>query len=295
MSKLHVSQTFYSFQGEGSRTGNLAVWLRLFGCNLRCPGFSQPDPADPKTYIKPISFDPKSIKVLDDFPVLEYGCDTLYAIDPRFKHLKRSMEILNVWDEIKGLLPNGKWEHPVTKNKIDLCITGGEPLLQQKALNELLKNIAIFHLDSSLNAIKPYVQFETNGTQVLSDEFSETIYFYYTKVQFNVSLKLKNVSGEDYDWDHNVIRSLMAACGKVDLKIVLNSSDKAWDELMYKTESLFSKLGSLPQIYIMPVGSTREQQTNEKELEIITKRALDAGFHISGRLHAVLLGNDVNV
>ena len=90
---LKVSQTFSSFQGEGSRTGNLAVWLRLYGCNLRCRGFSQPDPTNPLTYINPLTIEPKDIKTLDEFPIVKYGCDTLYAIDPRFKHLRRIMEV----------------------------------------------------------------------------------------------------------------------------------------------------------------------------------------------------------
>lgn len=36
MVKLPVSEIFYSIEGEGSRTGLPAVFIRLFGCNLRC-------------------------------------------------------------------------------------------------------------------------------------------------------------------------------------------------------------------------------------------------------------------
>ena len=73
---LKVSQTFSSFQGEGSRTGNLAVWLRLFGCNLRCRGFSQPDPTNPITYINPLTIDPKDIKTLDEFLSVKYDSNS---------------------------------------------------------------------------------------------------------------------------------------------------------------------------------------------------------------------------
>lgn len=36
MDSLHVSETFYSIQGEGQTTGTPAVFLRLSGCNLLC-------------------------------------------------------------------------------------------------------------------------------------------------------------------------------------------------------------------------------------------------------------------
>ena len=34
---LKVNEIFYSLQGEGFFTGTPAVFLRLSGCNLKCP------------------------------------------------------------------------------------------------------------------------------------------------------------------------------------------------------------------------------------------------------------------
>lgn len=35
--QLRVNEIFYSLQGEGAHTGTPAVFLRLSGCNLKCP------------------------------------------------------------------------------------------------------------------------------------------------------------------------------------------------------------------------------------------------------------------
>ena len=39
MSKIKVSELFYSIQGEGRYMGVPSVFLRTFGCNFKCPSF----------------------------------------------------------------------------------------------------------------------------------------------------------------------------------------------------------------------------------------------------------------
>ena len=34
---LNVNEIFYSIQGEGANTGTATTFVRLSGCNLRCP------------------------------------------------------------------------------------------------------------------------------------------------------------------------------------------------------------------------------------------------------------------
>ena len=135
---------FRSIQGEGDMTGHLAIWVRFAGCNYRCGGFYQKEPTNPITWIKPLDINPKDIKDLHDLPVIPYGCDSLYAIDPKFKHLWTTYDTAkDVGADINKLLYNGKWCHPVTKNRIDLCFTGGEPMLHQQHMIDIMQAVDV--------------------------------------------------------------------------------------------------------------------------------------------------------
>ena len=285
-----------TFQGEGNRAGVQTIFLRLFGCSLKCPGFFQPNPTDKSTYHSPINIDPSSIKTLKDMPVVEYGCDTLYAIDPRFKHLREGMEVDAAVIEILSRLPNEKFVHPKTGNHIDLCITGGEPLLQQKALGEFLMS-----LDDSIGLRDlpyeyPLIQIETNGTTELTTDFKDILFATPFKIQFNVSPKLFNVAGEKDAWNYEAIANY-SYYGDVILKIVMNNREESWYELDGHIEKLKENLYpyNLPSTYIMPVGSSYAQQSDYKVTSQIVRRALKEGYHISGRLQSTYLGNAVDV
>lgn len=295
--KIRLAQTpFLSVQGEGVRTGKLTIFVRFFGCNLRCAGFFQDHPTKPETYIKPITVDPKTFKTLDDFPVVKYGCDTLYAIDPQYKHLAidyaNASELL---EHIESLLPKSdgvpSWFNRATGNSYDICFTGGEPLLHQKAINQVL--LEIDKREPICKSVPASVQFETNGTQVLSDELRETLLM-FNKVTFNVSPKLFNVTGEGSGaadgWNTTAIKSLQSPYHTTYLKVVLNDKIEAFDELDAKVKEMSTHTDI--QVYVMPVGSTFEQQTDYDTINKISLMALNRGYHISGRLHCNLFGND---
>lgn len=285
---------FLSIQGEGNRTGVLTLFIRLFGCNLECGGFKQKHPTDPSTWILPqfTSKEFKEVQKLNDLPVFEYGCDSGYSWSHIYKHLAKDYTDEELNDFIKSLVPY--WLSANTSNQIDLCFTGGEPMLQQKNIIDFLDySFGNFSFDDVDNYPQT-IQIETNGTVPLKQNFSDWINEDRNKsiINWNISPKLYNVSGEECAWYPEIINSYfsISECGHI--KFVINNSDLAWKELDDKVKEL-RDMNVYSPIYVMPVGSTKEQQTDTTELEQIAVRAIESGYHISGRLQSVLFNNSI--
>ena len=291
MSKIRVSEIFRSIQGEGDMTGRLSIWIRFFGCNLKCPGFYQADPTDPSTF-KKTKVDWKTIQKMADLPVFEYGCDSEYSWHPNYKKLvteyPSAKELVAELDQFlyDTCSEQGRsWHHPITQNSIDLCFTGGEPMLQQKAIVEIMNEI---------NVEDKYVQvqIETNGTKKVDKVLKDYVFNHgRSNLHFNISPKLYHVSGEkdavNYD---NIYDYQQLANDSGILKFVINNDDRAWQELNRHVMMLRAHEVMLP-IYVMPCGATKEQQENSSVVADIAKRAIDNGYHVSGRVHAIIFGN----
>jgi len=145
--KIKYTETFRSFQGEGHNTGKNTLFLRLFQCNLECRGFGQENPADPTSY-HPVGndYDLIDIKVLEDLPVFQYGCDSAYSVSRKYEHLVHNGTASEICDRLEDLLrneynPDGKFLNPKTGEYTHFCITGGEPMLRpnQKAIIAIME------------------------------------------------------------------------------------------------------------------------------------------------------------
>lgn len=293
--RVRYSEIFYSFQGEAELAGTPAVWLRLFGCNLECNGFGQDNPADPSTYELPYKeFDLIDIEQLEDLPVFSKGCDSSYSWSTKYKHLAHDIGISELADKLLSELPYGKFVHPVTHQPQMLAITGGEPMMQQNKIKALVNEFAI------RGNVPPLVTIETNATKPLKSELRDYLTHYYSKFEdtrwhWAMSPKLFHTSGEENAINLEVIFDYLDVPGTTSiLKFVCNGTQASWDELDEAVDDIMfwcerSKTKS-PDIWVMPVGATKEQQ------ESVQKIAIDAmrkGYKVATRNHSYVFGNAI--
>ena len=174
--KTHrYSEIFYSFQGEAEMAGKPTVWLRFFGCNLECNGFGQAEPTKPETHILPYKdFDVSSVERLEDLPVWNYGCDSSYSWSAKYKRLVHDETTEEIVDRLTNLMksvdnPDGEFIHPVTNQDTQLAFTGGEPMLNQPAMIDIVREF--------IRRGNPprTITVETNATKLLSADLKTFI------------------------------------------------------------------------------------------------------------------------
>lgn len=223
-----------TIQGEGKTAGTEVMFVRTSGCNLAC-----------------------------------IWCDSAYTwnwIGTKFAHPekydpKKETHLLTI-DEIFSRLQ----EFPNIKRVV---ISGGEPLLQQIRLTQLLK---------VLKSHQYWVEVETNGTIVPTGEFLQLI------DQINCSPKLVN-SGPDNPLSKREVRDALvklAACDKTTFKFVVAS-----EQDIHEIICLVSRY-NLKQVYLMPEGRTTEEQL-ARQLQV-RQIAEEFGFTFSPRLQVLQFG-----
>lgn len=277
MSKLKVSELFYSIQGEGRYMGVPSVFLRTFGCNFTCSGFGMPSGVASE---ERLNVNPEFYSEYKALPLVHTGCDSYASWDPRFRHLSPVIECAQLAKDIVDLLPQKKWQDE------HLVITGGEPLLGwQRSYPDLLSQKEFDNLQE--------LTFETNGTQPLTDDFFKYLNEWtfakghYDQLTFSVSPKL-SVSGEK--WEEAIkpqVVSQYSAVGFTYLKfVVANKDDVAEAE---QAVSEYRDAGFNGPVYIMPCGGTEElYHLNNRQ---VAEFAMKKGWRYSDRLQIPLFKN----
>jgi organic radical activating enzyme len=302
------SEIFYSFQGEGRWTGMPTAWIRFFLCNLQCDGFGQKDPTDPSTYVLPYKdFDVSTVKQIEDLPVWEYGCDSSYTWAKQYRHLAHNEPAKVICENICAEIahpsnPNGLFQHPLTQQETHMAFTGGEPMLNQDAIVDIM---TCFYEWCN---VPRFVTVETNGTKPLKDPLFDLITSFYTSDEFgglvddergapewfwSCSPKLWSTAGEK---PKKAIKpEYLARYNEVSphgqLKYVVNGTQQSWDEVEEHTQA-FRDVGIEWPVYIMPVGATMEEQSEDVIPEIAVE-AMKRGYYFSGRLHCYVFGNQI--
>lgn len=278
MTKIKVSELFYSLQGEGMYVGVPSIFLRVFGCNFTCSGFGMPRG---ELSNERFSVDHRKYSDYKSLPLVNTGCDSYASWDPRFKHLSPFMEVGAIVDEIKKLLPEGKF----SRDK-HLIITGGEPLLGwQKTYPDLMDEITNRHMDLK------HVTFETNGTQFLSDGLYDWLYHNSTWIRFTFSVSAKlPCSGEK--WEEAIRPDVVKQYttiphNKTYLKFVVATKQDLDDAIVAVNE--YKDYGVHVPVYLMPVGGTNEiYELNERNVADFCR---DNGFRFSPRIQVPLYKN----
>ena len=293
---ITYSEIFHSFQGEGYYTGTSTAWIRLFKCNLQCDGFGQKDPTNKSTYMLPrktFEITP-DIKSMVDLPVFEYGCDSSYSWFAKFNKLSKQDHAEVVCSKISRTLedisnPEGLFKHPVSNQHTHMAFTGGEPMVSQQSILDILMEF------DKIGNSPQYVTIETNGTQLFRPnvKLDQYIANHQHNWFWSVSPKLFNTSGEI---NKKAIKPLVVQQYKNisdhgQLKFVVNNNENCWEELQ-RIVHLFQSYDIDWPIYVMPVGATKEQQQNAEIQDIINK-AIKNGYHVSPRSHCYVYGNKI--
>ena len=295
MSKIKVAELFYSLQGEGQYLGTPSVFLRVFGCNFQCQGFSMPRGTLSE---ERMAIDPSKYEKYDDLPLVHTGCDSYASWDVRFKHLSPMRSISNIVDKMEEILPDGKFgpdKH--------LIITGGEPLLGWQR-----NYIDLFEEIKSRGMNLTNVTFETNGTQPLKEElktyFAENIHL---DITFSVSSKLPS-SGEtwedaikpdvvyDYWFNGNLTYFKWVISNEDDYNDVVRASNQYYSYFKERQSELIvidnddSDLPFPPvPIYLMSAGGTAENYDSTHRW--VAEMAMKNGWRYTPRLQVELWKN----
>jgi len=280
MTKIKISELFYSIQGEGRYMGVPSIFLRTYGCNFTCGGFGMPKGELSNEREK---INPEDYTEYDSLPLVTTGCDAYASWDPRFKHLSPSRDIDTIVSDIMELLPHKEWreEH--------LVITGGEPLLGwQRAYPELLNH-------PKMHGLKE-ITFETNGTQKLHPEFAdyleewswpEVYPGFEREITFSVSPKLTCSGHTTEEAIKPEIVASYQKLGHVYLKFVIATDDDA-KEALEMTER-YRDAGFNGHVYFMPVGGV--ESVYHLNNRTVADLAMSNGVRYSDRLHLPLFGN----
>jgi 7-carboxy-7-deazaguanine synthase len=245
---LEVNEIFGpTIQGEGKRIGNPSVFVRFGKCNMRCVGFE-------------VEYEtPSGIK--------KFSCDSYHAVDSAFsKEWDRYKISEDLIKKVNDILPN---------YKVDIVLTGGEPLLYWK--NEQFQKFMKYYIDKGF-----HITIETNGS--INIQLKED---WQKKILFSISVKLSN-SSEPLSKRVNIknLTNIINFVNESYLKFVVDN--KFLEK--YKNE-IRNIINNIPKVdvYLMPLGDTAE--IIDKNSLAVINMAIKNGFKYSDRLHIRIWDN----
>jgi len=237
------AEVFYTLQGEGVGMGAPAVFVRLSLCNLHC-----------------VWCDTDHTWNFEGTP----WAHEKDAVPGYAKHSKADVIIETGVEELANLIRDFRCRRVV--------LTGGEPLLQEADLLELM---GVLRSDGT----EWFFEIETNGTRLPGADFLAAI------DQMNVSPKLSN-SGVG-----------IAIRRKPEVLAALARVGKAWFKFVVKGEGDIEEvlevveMSEIPmeRVILMPEGRTVAEL--DETAAWLAEKCRDLGVRFSDRLHVRLWGD----
>ncbi len=249
--KLRVSEIFSSVQGEGPSLGTPAVFLRLAICNLHC-----------------------------------WYCDTKYtwlynskALERVQSEIKRlgveqppaDLKVYNVDEEAKEMTLNQVFDEVSRSNLHRMVLTGGEPMLQQKALVPLLRALK--------ERADFLVEVETSGTIMPQHDMISLV------DQWNVSPKIESSGNPLNAREKSSVLSLFSRLPNAYFKFVVQSAiDMNEIEILSNRYHLEHS-----RVFLMPEGT--EPGVLKERSGWLSTACHDKSYRFTTRLHIFLYGN----
>lgn len=249
---LLVSEIFgRTFQGEGRSVGQICTFIRLGGCNLHCS-----------------------------------WCDTAYtwAFDDRHAALHESGIKYDPKVELKRISVDAAAQelHDIANGAKLIVISGGEPMLQQEGIGDLIYRMPGYHFE-----------IETAGTRMIEEYLGP--YVSYSRggveppLKFNVSPKLEhsgNSLEERRNWD---ALDDLALCEPTIFKFVVTA--ETWDADVREIKEIQNELKlDSGRIWIMPIGVYQLEQL--RSMEYFAPKVLDEGWNMTPRMHTLIWGSE---
>lgn len=293
--KYKYSEIFgNTIQGEGFYTGRSTCWIRFWGCNFSCMSFGQSHlPIEMQNLDPYKDINPDDYTNVEELPVFNIGCDSGYSWSKKFSKFTKSDNVEDIVTKIENFLPYGKFENPKTNQWQHMAFTGGEPIISQNAIIDILKEF------SNRDNLPKFVTIETNGTQKLKQSFVDYISTVYPVISskntnelfWSVSPKLSS-SGESLTKSicPDIVKSYFDISNSGQLKYVSDGSESSWKEIEESTKK-YRDMGIDWDVWIMPVGATKEDQENIQAK--ITEEAVNRGYYVSARVHTWIFGNAI--
>lgn len=231
-------EVFYSIQGEGPQAGAPSVFVRLSRCNLYCTWCDTP------------------------YTWNWHGTKFRHSTSPTFDRSEATIQ-LDITELTENIL-----RHDCRR----VILTGGEPLLQQSQLAELISRLR--QRDGR------YVfETETNGTRMPTPQLNANISLHV------VSPKLSNSGVDETLRLPATSLEFFSRSDKSVFKFVVGSSVDLDEvhELAHRHSIDHSR------IYLMPLGTTTKQL--DQNSPRLVEACLRHGFRFSDRLHIRLFGD----